>query len=85
VAKARERCETRFKTRAQEAILEASGWTWDDEMNLLRGDVTSVGGQCRKEKTKKMLDLIEVSSLNAQIANAVLKCFYLAQLQGTDF
>ncbi|KZP11505.1 RHD3-domain-containing protein [Athelia psychrophila] len=59
VAKAKERSETRFKTSAQEDIVEGTGWTWDDEMNLLSNDITSVGDRCRKDETKKMLDHIE--------------------------
>ncbi|KZP11507.1 RHD3-domain-containing protein [Athelia psychrophila] len=77
VAKARECCETRFTTRAQEAILEASGWTWDDEMTLLSGEVTSVGGQCRKEKIKKMLDLIE-RNFKQQISEPVTSALHKA-------
>ncbi|KZP11512.1 RHD3-domain-containing protein [Athelia psychrophila] len=66
VAKAKERCETRFKTGAQEAIVAVNDWTWDDEMILLSNErillsneIVSVGDQCRKDETKKMLDLIE--------------------------
>ncbi|KZP11511.1 RHD3-domain-containing protein [Athelia psychrophila] len=59
VAKARERCETRFKISAQEAVVEGTDWTWDEEMNLLRNEIVAVGDQCRKDETEKMLDIIE--------------------------
>ncbi|KZP11510.1 RHD3-domain-containing protein [Athelia psychrophila] len=58
-AKARERCETRFKTSAQEAIVEGTDWTWDEEMNLLRNEILAVGDQCRKDESERVLDIIE--------------------------
>ncbi|KZP19790.1 root hair defective 3 GTP-binding protein [Athelia psychrophila] len=70
VAKARERCETRFKTGAQEAVVEGTDWTWDDEMNLLNDEIVAVGDQCRKDETKKMVNLIE-RNLKKQISEPV--------------
>lgn len=75
VAKARERCETRFKTGAQEAVVEGTDWTWDDEMNLLNDEIVSVGDQCRKDETKKMINLIEVSYSKIPILDAALICY----------
>ncbi|KZP16649.1 RHD3-domain-containing protein [Athelia psychrophila] len=59
VASARERCEARFKTGAQVAVVKGTDWTRDDEMNLLSKEIVVVGDQCRKDETKKMLDLTE--------------------------
>ncbi|KAF7966477.1 hypothetical protein HWV62_43561 [Athelia sp. TMB] len=59
VSNARERCEARFKTGAREAVVEGTDWTWEDEMNLLNDELVSVGDQCRKDETKKMVNAIE--------------------------
>ncbi|EGN99918.1 hypothetical protein SERLA73DRAFT_180234 [Serpula lacrymans var. lacrymans S7.3] len=59
VNKAREKCETRFTEGAKEALLEDTDWTWEDEVELLREEVGIVADQCRKDETKKMVNLIE--------------------------
>ena len=60
VSKARERCEGRFKEGAEEASVEGTDWSWEDEMGLLKEEVGVVADQCRKDETKKMVNLIEV-------------------------
>ncbi|KAJ6625760.1 RHD3/Sey1 [Mycena sp. CBHHK59/15] len=59
VSKARARCLGRFETGAKEALVEATDWAWEDEMELLKEEVGSVADQCRKDETKKMVNQIE--------------------------
>ncbi|KZP11506.1 RHD3-domain-containing protein [Athelia psychrophila] len=82
-AKARERCETRFKTSAQEAIVEGTDWTWDDEMILLSNEIVGFGDQCRKDETKKMLDLIG-RNFKQQISGPVTSALNKAHPQMWD-
>ena len=63
VAVARNRCETTFSEGAKEALIEGTDWVWEDEFELLRNEVQSVADQCRKDETRKMLNLIEVASV----------------------
>jgi hypothetical protein len=60
VSKARERCEENFSTAAKEALVEGTDWSWEDELELLKEEVGSVADQCRKDETKKLINLIEV-------------------------
>ncbi|KAK6997085.1 protein SEY1 [Favolaschia claudopus] len=59
VSTARERCLGRFEAGAKEALVEETDWTWEDEMVSLKEEVKSVADQCRKDETKKMVNLIE--------------------------
>lgn len=65
VQTARARCEKAFEEGAQEAVPvegeEAVHWGYDEEFNLLREEMGSVADQCRKDETKKMVNVIEVS------------------------
>lgn len=63
VGKARTKCETRFADGAREVSLEDTDWTWQDEFESLREEIGNVADQCRKDETKKMVNLIEVSFL----------------------
>lgn len=67
VAAARERCEKRFLEGAQEALVEGTDWTYDDEAGLLQEEVRSVADQCRRDETKKMVNIIEVSLPECQV------------------
>jgi protein SEY1 len=60
VAKAKERCERWFKEGAEEATVDGTEWSWVEEMELLKEEVGSVADLCRKDETKKMVNLIEV-------------------------
>jgi hypothetical protein len=60
VSKARERCEGTFSEGAQEALVEGTDWTWEDELELLKEEMRAVADQCRRDETQKMLNLIEV-------------------------
>lgn len=71
VAKARETCEKTFEEGAKEALVEDADWTYEDEFDLLREEVRSVADQCRRDETKKMVNVIEVS--NIQIAASKLR------------
>ncbi|KAJ6498856.1 RHD3/Sey1 [Mycena sanguinolenta] len=59
VMTARQRCLSRFETGAKEALVEDTDWTWEDEMISLKEEVGHVADQCRKDETKKMVNLIE--------------------------
>lgn len=59
VGKARTKCETRFADGAKEVSLEDTDWTWQDELESLREEIGNVADQCRKDETKKMVNLIE--------------------------
>jgi len=63
VRKARQQCEDRFTEGASEALLEETEWSWDDEFDLLQGEIKSVADQLRKDETKKMVNQIEVSNI----------------------
>lgn len=60
-AKARESNEKRFIDGATEAKLEDTDWVWEDELELLREEISSVADQCRADETKKMVNQTEVS------------------------
>jgi hypothetical protein len=60
VGKARTKCETQFSDGAKEALLEDTDWTWEDELESIREEIDNVADQCRKDETKKMVNLIEV-------------------------
>ncbi|KAG6874499.1 Dynamin-like GTPase that mediates homotypic ER fusion [Termitomyces sp. Mi166 len=60
VSKAQERCVETFSTGAQEALVEGTDWVWEDELESLKEEVRGVADQCRKDETKKMINLIEV-------------------------
>jgi len=59
VGKARTKCETRFADGAKEVLLEDTDWTWQDELESLKEEISNVADQCRKDETKKMVNLIE--------------------------
>ncbi|KAJ7594483.1 root hair defective 3 GTP-binding protein [Mycena floridula] len=60
VQEARRKCELNFSQTAKEAVIEeGEDWSWTEELELLREEVGSVASQCRKDETKKMINLIE--------------------------
>ena len=59
VSKARQRCESTFSKGAKEALVEDTDWTWEDELELLKDEIGLVADQCRKDETKKLLNLAE--------------------------
>ena len=60
VAAARVRLEKRFLEGAQEALVEGTDWSYEEELGLLREEARIVAEQCRKDETKKMVNVIEV-------------------------
>jgi len=63
VTTAREHCEHRFTDDAKEAVVveDDDGWNWGEELVLLKEDVRTIVEQLRKDETKKMVHIIEVS------------------------
>ncbi|TBU45789.1 protein SEY1 [Dichomitus squalens] len=59
VASARARLEKRFLQGAQEALVEGTDWSYEEELGLLREEARIVADQCRKDETKKMVNVIE--------------------------
>ncbi|KIY50144.1 root hair defective 3 GTP-binding protein [Fistulina hepatica ATCC 64428] len=70
VANARATCEKTFRDGAQEALVEDTDWAWEDEASLLDEEICSVADQCRKDETKKMVNLIE-RNFKRQISDPV--------------
>ena len=62
VAAARGRLEKRFLEGAQEALVEGTDWSYEEELGLLREEARVIADQCRKDETKKMVNVIEVST-----------------------
>lgn len=65
VSRAREHSETTFTRGAQEAIVEGTDWSWEDELDLLKEEVSNIADQFRKDETKKMINVIEVRWIRA--------------------
>ena len=59
-------CEKSFVDAAKEAKLEDTDWVWEDELELLKEEMRTVSNQFRADETKKMLNLIEVSSASGR-------------------
>ncbi|KAF8315843.1 root hair defective 3 GTP-binding protein [Clavulina sp. PMI_390] len=66
----REKNQGAFVAGAQEALLTETDWTYEDELELLKEEITTIADQLRADETKKMLTLIE-RSLKKQIAEPV--------------
>jgi Root hair defective 3 GTP-binding protein (RHD3) len=83
VLKARERCDKTFIEGAKEALVEGTDWTWTEEFELLKEEVRTVADQCRKDETKKMLNLIEVYVLYIGHKGLAHVIFDVAKFQET--
>ncbi|KAF7427975.1 Dynamin-like GTPase that mediates homotypic ER fusion [Pleurotus ostreatus] len=72
VEQAREKCEGDFAAGAKEAVVEEDSdlWGWEEELELLKEEIRSVANQCRKDETKKMVNLIE-KTFKKQISEPV--------------
>ncbi|KAH9942378.1 root hair defective 3 GTP-binding protein [Epithele typhae] len=70
VSAARDRLEVRFLEGAKEAIVEGTDWSYEEELSLLREEARVVADQCRKDETKKMVNLIE-RNFKKQISDPV--------------
>lgn len=60
VGAARKRCQQRFTDGAKEALVEGTDWSFEEDFNALSEEVQLVADQCRKDETKKMVNVIEV-------------------------
>jgi hypothetical protein len=62
VTGAREKAVEDFTKGAKEAVVEEDSpqWAWEDELRLLNEEIQIVADQCRKDETKKMVNVIEV-------------------------
>lgn len=67
---AEERSIRTFSDGATEVHIEDTDWTWEDDLMSLKEDVKAVADQCRKDETKKMLNLIE-KNFKKQISEPV--------------
>ena len=43
-----------------EAILSDTDWSFEEELDILKEDITHIADQCRADETKKMVNQIEV-------------------------
>lgn len=66
VTVARSRLEKRFLEAAQEALVEGTDWSYEEELGLLREEARVVADQCRKDETKKMVNVIEVRTTSSR-------------------
>jgi hypothetical protein len=64
VSAGKARCEDRFVSGAKEAVLENSGWGYEDELDSLREEMGLVADQCRSDETKKLVNQMEVRASN---------------------
>lgn len=87
VASARDCCEKRFVEGAKEALVEDTDWSYEEELGLLKEEMKSVADQCRKDETKKMVNVIEVRHSARRGASSLTgtRLCDIAQLQATDF
>ncbi|KAF9653272.1 protein SEY1 [Thelephora ganbajun] len=58
---ARSRFEQLFVSGSKELLIDGVSWSYDEEYSLFREEVQSVADQCRKDETKKMVNVIERS------------------------
>ena len=45
-----------------EGLLDGTDWTYEEEFDLLKQEITLIADQCRVDETKKMVNRIEVRS-----------------------
>jgi hypothetical protein len=61
VRDAEEKCLRTFTATAIEVHIKGTDWVWEDELASLMEEIRAVADQCRKDETKKMVNLIEVA------------------------
>lgn len=52
-----------------EALLSDTDWTYEDELELLKEEITQIADQLRADETKKMLILLEVCYPHCQFSS----------------
>ena len=60
VGDGRSKFEQSFLTGAKELLIEGVNWSYDEEYSLFQEEIQLVADQCRKDETKKMVNVIEV-------------------------
>ena len=60
VGDARSKFEQSFLTGAKELLIDGVNWSYDEEYSLFQEEIQLVADQCRKDETKKMVNVIEV-------------------------
>ena len=60
VSGGRSKFEESFLTGAKELMIEGVDWSYDEEYSLFQEEIQLVADQCRKDETKKMVNVIEV-------------------------
>lgn len=60
VSGGRSKFEQSFLTGAKELLIEGVNWSYDEEYSSFQEEIQSVADQCRKDETKKMVNVIEV-------------------------
>lgn len=60
---ARSKFEHLFLTGANELLIEGVNWSYEEECSSFQEEIQSVADQCRKDETKKMVNVIEVNLL----------------------
>jgi len=60
VSGGRSKFEQLFLTGAKELSIEGINWSYDEEYSLFQEEIQLVADQCRKDETKKMVNVIEV-------------------------
>jgi hypothetical protein len=71
VSGSRSKFEQLFLTGAKELLIEGVDWSYDEEYSLFQEEIQLVADQCRKDETKKMVNVIEVGFL-ALVCRATL-------------
>lgn len=66
VSGGRSKFEQLFLTGAKELLIEGVNWSCDEEYSLFQEEIQLVADQCRKDETKKMVNVIEVSLLTLE-------------------
>lgn len=57
---ARTKYEGIFLSSSQELLLKDTQWSYEEEQSLFHDEIRIVADQCRRDETKKMVNLIEV-------------------------
>lgn len=63
VGSARDICEKSFIAGAREALLKDTDWSYEEELELLKQEISLVADQCRADETKKMVNHSEVFNI----------------------
>lgn len=74
VSGGRSKFEQLFLTGAKELLIEGVDWSCDEEYSLFQEEIQTVADQCRKDETKKMVNVIEVSLLTLKSYVKPLTC-----------